>query len=291
MARFLDERSKQKGADGVQVKRIAVDGQLDSAEVLRQIKDEITQDFLVIKGDVICDEHLQVLAKLYRSKKASVAMLLKEEEEAEVKKGKKVRPERDEEDVDYIGLAADGRVVMKTPAMFVGEDIIKLQKSLLRRNTRITITTRLQDVGIYAMAHAVLDYLEEHREICSIENGLIPALVSMQFLTADANASAVDSTAHEVQSHTPTHAEDSLDENSEQGIGEAPRCFAAVLKNDGAFCERANTLSSYAKINSRIMAKGLLDKLKVDASEFNKKQQTVIARSSLGTRSTASRQC
>ncbi|KAG5182371.1 eukaryotic translation initiation factor 2B gamma subunit [Tribonema minus] len=174
--RFLDEYSGALTLD-----RVVTDGSLDTADVIRQARDKITGDFVVVPGDLICEKgHLLAAMERHRRRGAALTMVLREEGLEVDKKGKLGRPRRDDEDVDFIGLTPDGRVVMKAPLLDV-EEAVRVQKALLRRHTSVSIGTSLMDVGLYVLSQSVLQHLEEHRFIGSLQDELAPALVRRQF--------------------------------------------------------------------------------------------------------------
>eukprot|EP00752_Nemacystus_decipiens_P010410 g9277.t1 len=246
---------------------VVVNGSLDTAEVLRQVAGKIRSDFLLLPGDLVCEEVLRDLAELHVSRGSDVTMVVKEEAPVKDAKGRKtVRPKRDEEDIDYVGLTQSGRLVIKLPKLFV-EEALRIQKALLRRHETVTLSTTLQDVSVYILGHWVLGFLDEHRAIASVQNELVPALVRRQFrnsttggepLAKRATSVAVDALHGEAMVARMSSGKPSPD--GDEGAAAAAganevRCFALTLRHGEAYCSQAKTLAAYCTINRELLTK------------------------------------
>ncbi|CAM9261058.1 unnamed protein product [Pylaiella littoralis] len=246
---------------------VVVNGSLDTAEVLRQVSGKIRSDFLLLPGDLVCEEVLRDLAELHVSKSSDVTMVVKEEAPIKDAKGRKTgRPKRDEEDIDYVGLTRSGRLVVKLPKLFV-EEALRIQKALLRRHETVTLSTTMQDVNVYVLAHWVLGFLDEHRAIASVQNELVPALVRRQFrncitggepLAKRATSVLTASLREEALISRISSGKPSADgERAHPGEG-APganevRCFALTLRHGDAYCSQAKTLAAYCTMNRELL--------------------------------------
>ncbi|CAN0115807.1 unnamed protein product [Scytosiphon promiscuus] len=263
---------KETYAGALALDLAVVNGSLDTAEVLRQVSGKITSDFLLLPGDLVCEEVLRDLAELHLSKRSDVTMVVKEEAPVKDSKGRKtVRPKRDEEDIDYVGLTQSGRLVIKLPKMFV-EEALRIQKALLRRHETVTLSTTLQDVSVYVLAHWVLGFLDEHKAIASVQNELVPALVRRQFRnntaggeplvkrmdTVGGEISRAEAMVARMSSGKPS-PDGSLRTDLPQGEGGAAadanevRCFALTLRHGEAYCSQAKTLAAYCTINRELL--------------------------------------
>eukprot|EP00903_Cladosiphon_okamuranus_P008474 g8141.t1 len=246
---------------------VVVNDSLDTAEVLRQVAGKIRSDFLLLPGDLVCEEVLRDLAELHASRGSDVTMVVKEEAPVKDAKGRKtVRPKRDEEDIDYMGLTQSGRLVIKLPKHFV-EEALRIQKALLRRHETVTLSTTLQDVSVYMLAHWVLGFLDEHRAITSVQNELVPALVRRQFrssttggepLAKRATSMAVDALHGEamvarMSSGKPSSDGDGTDPAEGAAGANEVRCFALTLRHGEAYCSQAKTLAAYCTINRELL--------------------------------------
>ncbi|CAM9441457.1 unnamed protein product [Ectocarpus sp. 12 AP-2014] len=246
---------------------VVVNGSLDTAEVLRQVAGSIRSDFLLLPGDLVCEEVLRDLAELHVSKRSDVTMVVKEEAPVKDAKGRKtVRPKRDEEDIDYVGLTQSGRLVIKLPKLFV-EEALRIQKALLRRHETVTLSTTLQDVSVYVLAHWVLGFLDDQRAITSVQNELVPALVRRQFRNFTTGGEPLtkrlgsvagealrgDSMVARMSSWRPSPDEDTADPGEgTSGVSEV-RCFALTLRHGEAYCSQAKTLAAYCTINRELL--------------------------------------
>ncbi|CAM9170877.1 unnamed protein product [Ascophyllum nodosum] len=248
---------------------VVANGSLDTAEVLRQVSGMIRSDFLLLPGNLVCEEVLRDLAELHVSRGSDVTMLLKEEAPIRDAKGRKTaRPKRDEEDIDYVGLAQGGKLVMKLPKLSVKHGL-NIQKALLRRHETVTLSTTMQDVSVYIFAHWVLDFLDEHRDIGSVQTELVHALVKRQFQNTTTGGEAMTKRTTSVMAEAlsdegivarlnswkPTAENDG---SGEPGLKDV-RCFAMTLRHGDAYCSQAKTLAAYCTINRELLTKEFSD--------------------------------
>ena len=67
----------QEYKGSVQVEVCVVDEDLDTADVLRALREKITRDFVVVSGDLITDVFLHHLADVHRINDATCTVLLR----------------------------------------------------------------------------------------------------------------------------------------------------------------------------------------------------------------------
>jgi translation initiation factor eIF-2B subunit gamma len=280
MARFVETYNGP-----VKISLESVSSALQSADVLRKIRGRITKDFIIVPCDLVCEDILGKLAEIHRLRGATATLLLKEEDRLVDKKGKRARPARDDEDVDFIGLAEDDRLVFKAPALDV-EDTVSVQKALLRRHPRVRLTTQLQDTGLCILSHSVLAVLEENRDIASISAELIPLLVKQQFLSPPLpsplpqrrGSTPASTTAFDVDYESlickfntvmgPSHSKVAK-------VDRRPKCYTFILPHDSGFCRPARTLAQYSLLNRDMMAEQV-DKPWPSPQNFRKKDVFVM---------------
>ena len=214
---------------GLAVDLVAVDDKKDdgsalgSADALRDIKDKIKTDFMVLSGDLVAECFIHDIADVHRTSNAALTMLLKKEcipgkdDEKRLKMakgkggggaaggggdgGKITRPKRDDDQVDFFGIAdaaassapastgssadAEKRVIFMSNKLDTEDrdDHLTVSKQLLRRTPSLTLHTDLLDAHAYVFAHWVLDLLAAKPRISSIKAELVPHLVRRQFRT------------------------------------------------------------------------------------------------------------
>ena len=192
---------------------------LGSADALREIKDKIKTDFMVLSGDLVAECFIHDIADVHRTSNATLTMLLKKEvAEEDPKKGgsshgggggggggkggggasasassKISKPKRDDDQVDFFGLSEDPgtdsdakRVIFMSNKLDTEDrdDQLTVSKQLLRRAPSLTLHTDLLDAHFYVFAHWVLDLLDAKKRISSIKSELVPHLVRRQFRAA-----------------------------------------------------------------------------------------------------------
>lgn len=160
-----------------------VEGTLDA---LRQVKDKIFTDFILISGDLVTEASIHDLADVHRLRDATVTMLLKESAgmgKDDIKKTRKASSGV----ISYFGTIRDKKnkrsrhsrvAFMKTAAQ---DTPIEIKKSLLKREPEICIRTDLEDAHMYIFRRWVLELLDTKRRMASIQDDFVPYLVNLQY--------------------------------------------------------------------------------------------------------------
>lgn len=199
-------------------------GSADALRHLYSVKGENIGDVVVMPGDLVVegqgllgwlvDAHRRARYGKYAS---ACTMLLSDvgEEDAdgmplkESAKAKKGGFSRDEEDIEFIGTTFPTvdcmrRVVLKQSKVDVEEDEdfvgktpkLIIPKAKLEVTCGLNLRTDLLDIHVYVFAPWVRHLLDERRNITSLQEDLVPLLVSRQFSgiasTFGNNASALD---------------------------------------------------------------------------------------------------
>lgn len=137
---------------------IPTDSDFGTADSLRYIHDKIQSDFLVLSCDVVTNVSLYPLINKFRQHDASLtALLFKSGFESDVTlPGPKTKhkPER-----DLIGIHPETRRLLFLASASDFEEVMNVNAHLLRKNSKMTIYSRLVDSHIYAVKKWVLDYL------------------------------------------------------------------------------------------------------------------------------------
>lgn len=185
VGKFISEEFEGLSVDMEIVEQ--VEGTLDA---LRQVKDKIVTDFVLISGDLVTEASIHDLADVHRLRDASVTMLLKESAgmgKDDIKKTRKASSGV----VSYFGAIRDRKnkrsrhsriAFMKTASQ---DTPIEISKSLLKREPEILIRTDLEDAHMYIFRHWVLDLLDTKRKMSSIQDDFIPYLVNLQYRDPD----------------------------------------------------------------------------------------------------------
>lgn len=150
---------------------VIVDEMSGSADGLRAVSDRIRGDFFCLGSDFISQYCIGELANMHRLSTSDLTMMLTVAS-SDIKK--------DEVDEEYIGICDDGRVMMKIPTLEIDESI-ELSKPLLHHAPSLSLRPDLVDMGIYLMAHWVLEFLAVNTKITSIRSDLLPYLINRQY--------------------------------------------------------------------------------------------------------------
>jgi translation initiation factor eIF-2B subunit gamma len=252
LANFIDE--------GMHVELVVVEEGMGSADALRQVRNLITSDFLVVSGDLITDAIIHYLADYHRVNDSAVTMLLhktKQDVKGKVAKkgGKEKESEKenspfmakDDSDKYYVALLKkENRLLyFRSTADIEYEASMVLPKYLLRNCGHLNIQNDLKDAQCCIFSHWILDLLVKKPNISSIQGELIPFLVDKQF---DPEIGGVGDIFDEHRENSALEMSTSfLSESFKQPI----RCFAFVVP-DSSFCTRVNSLSNFMKVNLEV---------------------------------------
>lgn len=221
---------------------VALAEDLGTAAMLREVKDRITRDFVVISGDLVTEGSIHHLADVHRIRDATCTMLLKEVPTGEVDSRGRVKKHTVE---DFVGLSPDsGRVVFLESAEDVGKDLV-LPKGLLKRCPALEMHTDVLDAHCYVFSKWVLGLLDERPKISSVKFELVPYLVRRQFL----GLSGVPESLREGASHALALANSMSAGADVAEPDDLIRCFGLVLPADGLYCARAKSVAAYGRVN------------------------------------------
>ena len=159
-----------------------VDEELETADVLRALKDKIKRDFLVISGDLITDVNLHHFADVHRINDATCTVLLRAPKtESKAPGAAPSKPGKEGGIVDFVALDEKRtRLLFLESASDVEEKLI-LPKALLVKHPNVFITNKMLDAHLYIFSRWILDLLEERPKITSIKTELLPFLLRYQF--------------------------------------------------------------------------------------------------------------
>ena len=247
----------QEYKGSVQVEVCVVDEDLDTADVLRALREKITRDFVVVSGDLITDVFLHHLADVHRINDATCTVLLRAPKaESKLPAGTKP-PKEAGATLDYVGLDEKrSRLLILTSAADVEERLI-VPRRVLRAFPNISITNKILDAHFYIFSHWVLELLKARPELTSIKTELIPFLLAHQFdsepvLDPGQPLLEPDGGLDEEDMESPATAADGEDSQPDSDAP-PPRKFRPIqchaLVYDGGYCSRADSLHTYKEMN------------------------------------------
>lgn len=243
---------------------------LGTADSLRNLKDKIKTDILVVSCDLVTDVSLHQLANVHRKYDSSLTLLLSPLPSQYVDiptpgvKSRK-RPEK-----DFIGFDDKGDRVLFMASEADLEDTFTMRKSVLKKHPFINIKSGLTDCHLYVMKKWIIDYLADSQDKTSVKGELVPYLIKKQFakpkkpekelLTTNVSIISEEvkpdifsfSSEDEIitQIREMSTWIDHKGDMKECYHGDRIRCYAYVQNN--GFCVRANTISAYNESNKQI---------------------------------------
>eukprot|EP00742_Colponemidia_sp_Colp-10_P004043 GILJ01004313.1.p1 GENE.GILJ01004313.1~~GILJ01004313.1.p1 ORF type:complete len:431 (-),score=66.67 GILJ01004313.1:51-1343(-) len=229
----------------INIELVALDDYCGTADALRHIKDKIKTDFIVISGDLVTDVFIHHIADLHRISDSSMTVLLKKQAPLPPGTPKK---KGEAHIFDYIGLdETRTRLLLMGASSDVEADGLSISKALLQKFPNLCISSHLLDAHFYIFKPWVLELLEEKQKISSIKDELVPYLISKQFSASLKELAARSSLNSQQSAHEMSSA--AFDET------DTVKCSACVM--DSGYCNRANTLASYAEMNREIATGGV----------------------------------
>jgi len=233
-----------KGSISVDIQIVSED--LETADVLRAIKDKIRKDFLVISGDLVTDIYIHHLADVHRINDASCTVLLRAPKPEQKQPGGK--PAKVEgATIDYVGLDEKrSRLLCLESAADIEEKLV-LSRRMLTKHPNITVTNKMLDAHCYIFNYWVLELLTQTPELTSIKTELIPFLVKNQY-----SSNPIPGQPKQIAGD-----DGAVDESLEIGEEEQKeesfvpiKCHAMVY--DGGYCNRADSMHTYKEMNFEI---------------------------------------
>lgn len=209
-------------------------------DMLRSIREEISGDVIVLRGDVITDASLHNLADMHRINDCSLSLFLKELPSGKtVEETKKLRKRYQKKDIiSYFSVVpppveARGAARNHNRLLFAktlsAEDSFSISKALLNRENKMVIRTDLLDPHIYILNKWVFDLLCESQRFTSIQTDFLPYFLKLQYRNLSPEVSAVKNTDEEL------------------------KCMSYIVPQRFHFCERVDTVNNYLLVNTEIL--------------------------------------
>jgi len=250
------------------------------------------ESVLVIPGECVVERQVHDLLDKHQRTDADLTILMVKEPPPQLEKGKKGNKprKRDEEDIEFVGLAQQDRIIFKKPLVAVEEELT-IPKTLLARTSltgsgsKVHARSNLTDTQTLVLSRWVLELLDADDQFKSIKNDLVPYLIRRQLHSLSEASSGKASSVSRARSGAgseptapgqplPLRRTDSdgamprpraTDERAPKDNGpdlETCRCFALVVDRadpsalgPSSICTlRANTIHSFLEMNREVVA-------------------------------------
>ena len=226
--------------------QIQDDDDWGTANTLREVSKNVSNDVLILSCDIITDLQLEVLADVHRRHNALVTMCFYP---PPPKSDLKPPGGSKETDFDFVVLDHNTNEVVFMCSEADVESEISLSKSLLSRHPLVNVYTKLIDSHIYIMKKEAFSLMAaKYADFTSLRSELIPKLVELYQTYQEKPMNEAKNAAFEI-SHQEEYNNDSLQGDSV--IKNA--CHAIIVNNN--YCVRVNTMSSYYSSNMEILGK------------------------------------
>lgn len=237
-----------------------------TADTLRNMRDKIKSDILLISCDLITDISLHLLADVHRTYDSTLTMLMApmpDLSEGSVPGGKANR----KIEKDLIGLDKTGHRVLFMASEADFDETVTFKKSFLKKQPFLDIRSKLLDGHLYLMKRWVVDFLAHEKSISTVKGELVPYLVRKQFSQPKKNATDQDMSIIDKCDKTDVHSYGDVDEytklaqeysswsaSTENHAAHDPepniRCYAHIMSE--GLCLRTNTLLTYCEANRQV---------------------------------------
>jgi len=215
-----------------------IENDCGTADALRQIKDKIKKDFIVISSDLITDAPFHRIVDHHRIHNAACTSMVFDIPKGEDGKKVKIEPGL----LDYFGLVKE-RVVYVVSAADMEDENLQLRRSLVQNFHNITVYTNLMNAHLFVFKRWVIDLLVEKTTISTIQAELFPFLVKCQSRTAK---------KYDVSHLIPPNPQQESNALSNTDVKtEDVKCVVYKLTN--GYCIRTNTVPNYMEANRQIV--------------------------------------
>mmetsp|Transcript_50593 Transcript_50593/g.81785 ORF Transcript_50593/g.81785 Transcript_50593/m.81785 type:complete len:437 (+) Transcript_50593:3-1313(+) len=237
---FAESRAGKEGCTSIAIEIVALDEELDTAEVLRAIKHKIRKDFVVISGDLVTDVYVHHLADVHRIHDSTCTVLLRGPKEVNLKPGEK-KPKNEGAIPDFVGLDESKTRLLCLQSASDVEDALILPRAMLRSQPNMTITNKMLDAHFYIFSRWVLDLLDAKKEMTSIKCELVPYLIENQF------------SATPVPGQPLRQEEEDDDDEDDVKQSETPAAVqplrVSALVYESGYCSRADSMHAFKEMN------------------------------------------
>ncbi|XP_022319260.2 translation initiation factor eIF2B subunit gamma-like [Crassostrea virginica] len=240
-----------------------------TADVLREIRDKIQTDLLILPCDLITDISLHNIANLHRTHDASLTMLLSPLPAQFYEAGAPGARSKKQLEKEFFGFDEKGERILFMQSEADVDENVSVKKSVLKKHPYMCVKSGLSDCHLYLMKKWVVDYLVENQSLAYLRTELVPHLVRKQFTRSKVkenlphpNQSIISETQKMdilkffTEDEYAAEIRDMSSWNDHHGDmaecyhGDKIRCYGYI--QDGGLCIRANTISSYSESNRQI---------------------------------------
>ncbi|KAJ2998907.1 hypothetical protein HDV02_003882 [Globomyces sp. JEL0801] len=217
-----------------------------SADALRHLKSNITNDFILLSCDLITDIPPNLLLRAHRSQNRTMTALFYDAsmlESSDTKSSKN-------DDGEIIGIHEKSSTLLLTVSKAdLRHDDLEVRTSILSKFPMVRLYSQLRDAHLYIFKKWVINLIAKNTDLVSVKADLIPLLIECQHRKLVYDREGIEEYLNETPSdifHKARLLSHSGTQNS-QGIV----CTAFVHKQ--GFTARANTIGSYCEINKTVV--------------------------------------
>ncbi|KAK9768677.1 Translation initiation factor eIF-2B subunit gamma [Basidiobolus ranarum] len=245
------------------VELVALEGYVGTVEALRQVKDKIRHDFIVMSCDLVFDLVPHDFLNFHRANDSTMTSLFYEPIKSEGGGSG-----RDDDDMNqYVGVdPKDSRLIYSKAAIDVSDELV-FRMSLLWKHPCINVYTTLRDAHLYIFKRWVMDLIMKKDKFLSIREDLVPYLTKIQYQTGLIEKDEIEKLI------TPSsNQQDPFEYSSSRRVLEQDLVKCQVYFHRGGLCGRVNTVGTYFDMN-RHMAKTTTDIRVPSSADINPKTQ------------------
>ncbi|KCV68342.1 hypothetical protein H696_05259 [Fonticula alba] len=160
-----------QASPGWKVDLCVVEAQGGTADALREVKDKIRGDFVVVSCDLITNLDIHLVFDIHRKHDSSMTIVT-------------MTPEPSKDDVDgglFLGTNESGDRLLFYQPVEDTFDSLNVRMAMLRHFPTLKIRRNVLDQHIYVFRNWVLELLDANEHLRSIQYDLVPFLVKAQY--------------------------------------------------------------------------------------------------------------
>jgi translation initiation factor eIF-2B subunit gamma len=237
-----------------------------SADALREVRNYIDSDFLVMSCDLVTDFKLQSVIDAHTLRNATMTCLFYNESPVD---GDKPAKDAHANPGLFVVTDSSSRLLQVTSKADAGDEL-DIKTSIIKLFPHLRVSSQLQDAHLYVFKKWVLELLHKDKSMTNVRADLIPFLLACQHRPDFVEREGVDKLLESNADYlAPARA------MSSSGIKARNQVWcSAVVYKEGFTC-RLSTVANYTHIN-RWFLKSFPDATRIAATaEIHQKTQVI----------------
>lgn len=222
---------------------------LGTADALRQVKDQIVADCVVLSCDLVTDQPLDAILDTHRIHQGALTIQLARQPPVDPKKKRSVE--------NFVMLDETSDAVLMVAQKSKLAEFLDIRRCIFNKYPSVSIRTDLVDCHIYVFSRWALDVLDSQPAMRSVKCDLVPYLLRKQYSVYETDATGIFGPgASENKLAVATQMTSSVPAwpAGPTGMATNLHCHACIVDPAAGPCARVTTIPAYHELN-RLAAK------------------------------------